>query len=188
MKWRDGSYYDGDWYCDCMHGWGIYKDFEGIYEGEFKNDKREGKGKMAYSNTNNGTWEGPWKNDKRNGKGIKTVYGDRYVAEYEDDKYVEYVERNVERKTGRKAGRYVDADGKELGRIDSEGNLYDERGYAKGKIDEDGVMYDEHGYSKGKVDDYGRWYFNNSDKKGYITKDGDIRDNDNNVIARFYES
>ncbi|MDR0552934.1 MAG: hypothetical protein LBG13_02475, partial [Holosporales bacterium] len=33
------------------------------YEGDWKNDKREGKGKIVYVNGN--VYEGDWKNDKK---------------------------------------------------------------------------------------------------------------------------
>ena len=41
---------------------------DGKYEGEFKMDKREGKGTMYY--VNGDKYEGDWKNDKFEGKGL----------------------------------------------------------------------------------------------------------------------
>jgi len=39
-----------------------------LYEGEWKNGKPEGQGKMIYQTGM--TYEGQWKNGKKNGKGI----------------------------------------------------------------------------------------------------------------------
>jgi len=48
----------------------IYKSGN-LYEGEFKNDKRHGKGKITYTEYNI-TLEGIWINDEKVGKGIFT--------------------------------------------------------------------------------------------------------------------
>ena len=52
-----------------------------IYEGEFSEDKREGKGKQYWNNKL--IFEGDYLNDKRNGKG-KEFYENGEV-EYEDE-------------------------------------------------------------------------------------------------------
>jgi antitoxin component YwqK of YwqJK toxin-antitoxin module len=57
----------------------IYDD--GKYEGEFKNNKREGKGIFYYNNGDR--YEGDYKNDKREGKGILYFNdGDRYEGDF----------------------------------------------------------------------------------------------------------
>ena len=61
------------------------KEYEdGIYEGEFKDDKREGKGVYIWKDGEK--YEGEWKNDKREGKGILHYNeGDRYEGEYKNN-------------------------------------------------------------------------------------------------------
>ena len=58
------------------------------YEGEWKNDDREGKGILNYKNGDR--YDGEWKNDKREGKGIlyynKDDYRDREEGIWEYDK------------------------------------------------------------------------------------------------------
>ena len=58
------------------------------YEGEWKNDDREGKGILYYKNGDR--YDGEWKNDKREGKGIlyynKDDYRDREEGIWEYDK------------------------------------------------------------------------------------------------------
>ena len=53
------------------------------YDGEWKNDKYEGKGIYYYKNGDR--YEGDWKNGKREGKGIYYYsYGDRKMGDYLD--------------------------------------------------------------------------------------------------------
>ena len=53
----------------------IYKEDEAIYLGQFKDNKRHGRGKCAYNNGS--VYEGEWANDKPNGKGrLKCANGD----------------------------------------------------------------------------------------------------------------
>ena len=55
------------------------------YEGEFKNDKREGKGKMIYKEKKE-QFEGEWENDKeKNGEGL-IIYKD-YINIYDNGIY-----------------------------------------------------------------------------------------------------
>ena len=65
----------------------IVKKYEdgSIYEGEWKNGKRDGKGKYTY--TNGGIFEGKYKNGKRDGQFIKTSScGKKYHQIYENGK------------------------------------------------------------------------------------------------------
>eukprot|EP01088_Endostelium_zonatum_P015027 TRINITY_DN3510_c0_g6_i2.p1 TRINITY_DN3510_c0_g6~~TRINITY_DN3510_c0_g6_i2.p1 ORF type:complete len:159 (+),score=64.51 TRINITY_DN3510_c0_g6_i2:27-479(+) len=58
----------------------------GVYDGSWKDDKREGKGKMTWGN-NGGVYDGSWKDDKREGKGVMVWgNGNRYEGEWKDDK------------------------------------------------------------------------------------------------------
>jgi hypothetical protein len=49
-----------------------------IYEGEWRNGRKEGKGKMIFSK--GGVYEGDWRKDQREGKG-KRIYADGTVYE-----------------------------------------------------------------------------------------------------------
>ena len=89
--WSTGKYmwdsYDGNFKDDKFDGHGklTYSD-GGIYDGEFKDDKRCGRGKMSHPDGN--VYEGAYKNNKRNGHGkfSWTKKGDVYDGEYSDDK------------------------------------------------------------------------------------------------------
>ena len=64
------SIYEGDWKNDIREGKGIFYYKNGdIYEGECKNDVAEGKGIFYWSNGDR--YEGEWKNNEKEGKGIK---------------------------------------------------------------------------------------------------------------------
>ena len=55
------------------------------YDGELKDEKRNGKGIYYYANGDR--YDGEWKDDKRNGKGIfYCSNGDRYDGEWKDGK------------------------------------------------------------------------------------------------------
>ena len=55
------------------------------YEGEYKDDKKNGKGKFIYNNGDR--YEGEYKDDNRNGKGIFFYNnGDRYEGEYKEER------------------------------------------------------------------------------------------------------
>ena len=57
-----------------------------FYVGSFKNDLREGYGKMFYA-ANGEVSEAMWKADKREGKGTLKFYnGDFYEGNFEEDK------------------------------------------------------------------------------------------------------
>ncbi len=55
------------------------------YEGDFKDGKRDGRGK---STGEYGVYEGDWKDSKANGRGVWVeANGDRYEGEFKDDKF-----------------------------------------------------------------------------------------------------
>ena len=70
----------------------------GLYGGEMKDDKREGKGIMVWEEGPNegDTYEGEWKNDKMHGKGLylfkngKIYSGDFYEGFIEGKGYMKY--------------------------------------------------------------------------------------------------
>ena len=58
--------------------------FNGTYEGQLINGKREGKGVFYFSNGNK--YEGDWKNDKKEGKGMAYfISGNRYEGDFKND-------------------------------------------------------------------------------------------------------
>ena len=60
--------YEGNWLNDKREGKGIMKYNNGdIYDGDWENDKKVGNGKMKYKNGD--IYEGEWKDDKKNGYG-----------------------------------------------------------------------------------------------------------------------
>ena len=66
---KDGSKYEGQWRKNKRDGKGIYKWKGGFanYIGEFKKDKKHGYGKMSYGD--GASYTGAWFDDKRNGDG-----------------------------------------------------------------------------------------------------------------------
>ena len=67
------------------------------YKGNWKNDKKEGKGIMNYFNNEN--YDGNWLNDKREGKGILINSKEIYDGEWENDMkngkgIIEYINNN----------------------------------------------------------------------------------------------
>jgi hypothetical protein len=63
-----------------------YENDEGVYEGDWKNDGRHGKGKIIYKNKD--MYEGDWKNDRRRGNGRMITYSDEneYEGNWKNDK------------------------------------------------------------------------------------------------------
>ena len=92
FMWKNGNYYQGDFYNDIFHGYGIYKwGNERTYEGNWKDGKMDGKGKLTlvdgsyydgefiegkkcgkglYVWNKDKYYEGEWKNDRQNGYGV----------------------------------------------------------------------------------------------------------------------
>jgi hypothetical protein len=82
----DGNRYEGEWKDDKQEGRGVMRYYDGSkYEGEWRYDDKEGKGIMIYSGGSK--YEGEWKNDKMEGKG-SLIYsdGDKYEGEWKNDK------------------------------------------------------------------------------------------------------
>ena len=80
-----GKIYEGEWKNDLREGRGIeiWKDGE-RFEGYFRNDKREGKG--IYYFNDGMRYEGDYKNGKRDGQGV--IYyknGDREIGDFYND-------------------------------------------------------------------------------------------------------
>ena len=89
-RYTNGDIYEGDWVNDKRHGRGkmIYKTGD-IYEGNWVNDKRHGKGEIIYANglIHNGDWE--------NDESIKI-----YLSEFKlKSKYLKYKKKYLELKS-----------------------------------------------------------------------------------------
>ena len=153
----------------------IKKYENGIYEGIMLNDKREIKGTMIY--TNGAKYEGQWKNDKKNGKGIftsshyfncKYKVGMKYEGEFKDDKFDGYGVTSYtngdkfegEWKNNKQYGKGV------VSYFD--GSKY-EGEWKNGKFDGIGIFYLKNGerfegrFFDNKYNGYGKYYYNNGD-------------------------
>ena len=75
--------YEGDFKDNKKHGKGTHKLANGVsYVGEFKDDKAHGQGTMKWTA---GSYEGEWKDDKYNGHGtLKWPDGKSYEGEWKD--------------------------------------------------------------------------------------------------------
>ena len=153
----------------------IKKYENGIYEGIMLNDKREIKGTMIYSN--GAKYEGQWRNDKKNGKGIftsshyfncKYKVGMKYEGEFKDDKFDGYGITSYtngdkfegEWKNNKQYGKGV------VSYFD--GSKYDGE-WKDGKFDGIGIFYLKNGerfegkFFDNKYNGYGKYYYNNGD-------------------------
>jgi len=67
-------------------GPGSFEENGGVYEGEFRNDLKDGLGKKTFADKS--VYIGEWKEDKKNGKGICSWEdGTRYEGSWKDDMY-----------------------------------------------------------------------------------------------------
>lgn len=70
---------------DCSNGYGVYKFHSGLkYEGEWKDGKRHGKGKLIYPEIY--TYTGEWSNNKMDGHGTMVYYWYKYIGEWKGGK------------------------------------------------------------------------------------------------------
>ncbi len=68
---------------NCTNGYGTAVFPKGIYIGEWKNGKADGKGRLEYKNGN--IYYGEWKNGRANGVGeMSYADGTKYVGEWVD--------------------------------------------------------------------------------------------------------
>lgn len=84
---RKGNQYDGQWKADKYDVHGVEKMKYGkiIYEGEFKDGKKTGLGKLTFDNN---VYEGDFKNGKFSGKGVyKFASGAVYEGDFENNVY-----------------------------------------------------------------------------------------------------
>ena len=89
--WKNGNFYQGDFFNDMFHGYGIYK-WGGVnegggrtYEGNWKDGKMEGKGKLMF--VDGSYYEGEFVEGKKWGKGIYVWNKEKYYdGEWKNDK------------------------------------------------------------------------------------------------------
>ena len=86
--------YVGGWANGKREGHGIcYMDGIKVFEGEYKNNWRHGKGCEFYHKDSSKSFVGEYVNDKRHGKGIEYAKdGTRRFGIWEEDKIKEWVE------------------------------------------------------------------------------------------------
>ena len=155
----------------------------GKYEGIIIDDKREIKGVMIYNN--GARYEGEWKDNKKNGKGIfisshylncENKPGLKYEGEFFDDKFDGYgkvLYSNGDRYEGEWKNN------KQYGKgilINFSGTRY-EGEWIDGKIEGEGKYYMNNGdmyeghFSNNKFNGYGKYFYNNGNYIEGIFKD-----------------
>src|SRR6202035_3828672 len=84
LNYLDGGKYEGSFVPWQRNGFGkqIYSDGAPVYEGSWKNDRREGHG--VYVSANGDRYEGGWKGDKQNGYGLHTTTETEYAGGWID--------------------------------------------------------------------------------------------------------
>ena len=114
--WKNGNYYQGDFVNDVFHGYGVYKwGKERTYEGNWKEGKMHGKGKLMlidgsyydgefvegkkcgrglYVWNKDKYFEGEWKNDKQNGYGIYFKNGNKLKGFWINGKLISNYKNN----------------------------------------------------------------------------------------------
>jgi hypothetical protein len=82
--------FEGEWKDDKMHGSFRVECFDFVYEGEIKNNKKNGRGKWKaskHSRRAGEIYEGEWRDNKKHGKGkLLSRNGDLYDGEFNNDK------------------------------------------------------------------------------------------------------
>jgi hypothetical protein len=91
MTWKNGNIYQGDWKDNLQHGRGLMTYWDGSrYNGEWIMGQRHGKGEMNWIDGERygGTYyKGDWRNDKREGKGLlRDKYEGTYEGDWRDDR------------------------------------------------------------------------------------------------------
>ena len=74
------SHFEGEFEDNCKKK-GMERNKNGVYEGSYRDGKRNGSGKFIWKNGE--SYEGDWQNGKKNGHGIwKTLKGDYYEGDW----------------------------------------------------------------------------------------------------------
>lgn len=85
LTWPDGSTYAGTFVKGRRHGWGVFTDAIGRFEGDFANDQRNGRGVMYWPSGS--CLDVETKNNQWNGRGVLVnAQGHRFDGQYKDSK------------------------------------------------------------------------------------------------------
>jgi len=102
MKYTSNRVYEGDWKNDIRTGKGFERYTNNTYVGEFKKSKPWGKGVYKWSNGE--VYDGEWYQGLKHGYGIwKGIFGDSYIGEWKNsraDGYGVHTWRNGDRYEG----------------------------------------------------------------------------------------
>ena len=74
MTYSDGSTYVGEWRHGNRDGKGVYTTLEGVYDGEYVDDYKEGQGVFTWPKSGF-VYEGHFKRGCREGRGVMTYPG-----------------------------------------------------------------------------------------------------------------
>ena len=139
---------------------------DGIYEGEIKNNKKDGKGIYYYKHGDR--YEGEFKNDNIDGKGIYYwLDGDKYEGEFKNNKREGkgiYFYKNGNRYEGEIKNNKRNGKGKFYY---NNGDRY--KNYKNGKKDGKGIFYYKNGdryegeFKNGEIKGIGIYYYSNGD-------------------------
>jgi uncharacterized protein (DUF1697 family) len=125
MTYKNGNIYDGEWKDNKQNGKGkmTYKNGD-IYDGYWEDNKKYDGGKMTYANGD--IYDGDWNDDNKYGIGEMTyANGDIYFGDWEDNK-----------KNGDGEMTYVNGDIYEGDWYENERHGYGVMNYANGNIDD----------------------------------------------------
>ena len=154
-----------------------------VYEGLWKNDKRNGRG--IETKANGIIYDAYFLNDVKEGSGAIIKNGRKTEGRFNGEEFREnYYPEPVSRDLNLENGVVYNERGDKLGRIDAFGDLYDSSGHCVGRIDNNGEIYDKDGCKKGRIEYNGEI----SDINGYSlgkVKDGEIMDGRGYTIGRF---
>ena len=142
LTYDDESVYEGEWVNDMRYGRGVmtFAPSGDVYDGEWVNDVMSGHGIMTYKDI--GVYTGKWENDEKNGLGtVKFIDGREYTGNWEND------ERN-----GQGTSRRSNGD------VEYEGKWSENKKNGKGKMT----------YDNGDVYD-GEWENDNRNGQGKMT-------------------
>ena len=156
MRYKDGSIYEGEWSEDFRNGKGKMTYFNRqrhYYDGDWNKDKRHGKGIYYDGNYN---YDGEWLEDLKHGEGILKSNGDKYYGKWINNE-----------KHGIFIISYFNGD-----KYNGEVNSYGER-HGKGNLKYS--KYRENNSFEEKYDYYeGQWVNNIKEGKGFMLfKNGD---------------
>ena len=166
----------------------------GKYKGIIINDKREVRGVMIYNN--GARYEGEWKDDKKNGKGIfisshyfncENNIGLKYEGEFNNDKFEGYG-KALYSNGDKYEGEWKNNKQYGKGTLTNIGGTKYEGEWIDGIIEGNGIYYMNNGdryeghFIKNKFNGYGKYFYNNGNWIEGIFKDD--RPTSNSILHR----